>query len=65
MEAPQVTDALVSANSSVSRVLHPPAPLQECMVACQEAEECEGFVINEVLAQCFLKKEQCPSYNFW
>jgi hypothetical protein len=38
---------------------------QECMVACQEAPDCESFVVNEVLAQCFLKKEQCPEFNFW
>ena len=45
--------------------LRPPALAQECMVACQEAEECESFVVNEVLAQCFLKTQQCPEYNFW
>jgi hypothetical protein len=43
----------------------PGRPVQDCMVACQEADDCESFVINEVLAQCFLKREQCPTYNFW
>ncbi|KAL4423208.1 hypothetical protein ABPG77_000341, partial [Micractinium sp. CCAP 211/92] len=37
--------------------------LQECMVACQQAPDCESFVINEVLQQCFLKKAQCPEYD--
>ncbi|PSC76452.1 nitrilase 2 [Micractinium conductrix] len=38
--------------------------LEMCRVACQAAPDCEGFVINEVLQQCFLKREQCPSANF-
>ena len=28
------------------------------MIACQQADECEGFTYNAVLQQCFLKREQ-------
>ena len=35
------------------------------MIACQQAEGCESFVINQVQNQCFLKAGQCPVDNFW
>lgn len=38
--------------------------LEDCMVACQEAPECESFTINEVLQKCFLKSGQCPIGNW-
>lgn len=31
----------------------------QCMEACQMQEECESFVYNDVLAQCFLKVGPC------
>ncbi len=33
-------------------------PKQDCMIACQEADDCESFTYNAVLMQCFLKREQ-------
>ncbi|PRW59651.1 nitrilase 2 isoform A [Chlorella sorokiniana] len=39
--------------------------LQDCMIACQQAEECESFTYNAVLMQCFLKREQVGQDAVW
>ena len=36
--------------------------LIECMIACEQDETCESFVINEVQQKCLLARGQCPSY---
>lgn len=51
--------------SSSAPLLHPSPSSQDCMISCQQAPDCEAFVINEALQQCYLKKEQCPSFNSW
>lgn len=38
--------------------------LSDCEVACQMAPECESFAYNAVQRSCFLKRGQCPSYDF-
>lgn len=35
------------------------------MIACQQADECEGFTYNAVLQQCFLKREQVRCSWSW
>jgi len=36
--------------------------LIECMIACEQDETCESFVINEVQQKCLLARGQCASY---
>lgn len=39
--------------------------LAECQIACQMAEACESITYNSVQSSCFLKRSQCPIYNYW
>uniref|UniRef100_A0A1D2A9E3 mannan endo-1,4-beta-mannosidase n=1 Tax=Auxenochlorella protothecoides TaxID=3075 RepID=A0A1D2A9E3_AUXPR len=38
--------------------------LLECQIACQMAPTCESITYNAVQETCFLKRSQCPIYNF-
>lgn len=38
--------------------------LEQCQIACQTAELCESVSYNAVQHSCYLKRAQCPVYNF-
>lgn len=38
--------------------------LEECQIACQTSTLCESITFNDVQHSCYLKRAQCPVYNF-